>query len=237
MLLLIGSGHNIIGNKHESGHYYSTSYIDAFFSNYEASLNEKTLEYNKGPQIVTNYGHRASEDLAHIDNINKNIPDESNKQFLINNTFKEQWTIEKYIDKLYDSYHGNYCEYEFVAQVQFSSVHRDNEEKYVRYIVASPLYVSRKKVYGSRTIIVEGKKKYILSDVEYEEHKKNGFASLSVLLNNQGLIKEEQDFTNRMKELFNSMGKPTIFRKKQLKQEFASKAVPIVLDYFYIIQS
>lgn len=229
-ILLIGSGHNIVGNNNHTGRYFSTSYIDAFFKYLEDRLDSEKLEFKDG-----SYGHRASDDLAIIEKIDKSGLTPSDKELLLEKLYKEEWTISRYIDELNESYEGNYCEYEFVAQMQFSQIFLNNNNDPIRYVVAAPLYVSRAKIFGSRTLLLTTGRKYLLTQDEYKAHERNNFRNLHKLLLDENLLEEEAEFTFRMKTLYEEMGGKRLFLSKTAKQTFLDSARPIVNKYFSVL--
>lgn len=223
-ILLIGSKHNIIGNSKEAGSYYSTSYIDAFFKNLEGNPDFQRF-------ILKEYAKSSNDNLEIL--FNNNISSEK-KELYKKYLMERRKFVYEYIDELYDRYMGNYSEYEFVAQRLSTCLSFNKEEQLVKYIIAAPLYVKKKKVLGSRTLQTSKCKKYVLTSGEYQEHKKNAFISLAKLLISEGLIEEEKKFTAEMRTIYINMGKESIFELPYKKREFIEKVEPIVLKYFYI---
>ena len=231
-LLLIGSDHNIVGNDRKAGFYYSTSYIDAFFRAFEDDLNLHTFGINNS------YTFRSADhDLSLFESIKRNERlSLADKQQIITHKFSSEWSICRYIEELRNTYMGNYCEYEFVAQVLFSRIFLDGDDNLRRYIIAAPLYVQRTKVFGQRTVYTASGQKYYLTSTEFGEHKKDGFKKLAYLLLSEGLVDEEKEFTQRMKDLYNDVNAITALNKKAKESLFVENATPIIKDYFYFVE-
>ena len=221
-ILLIGSKHNIIGNNKEKGTYCSTSYIDSFFKDIEENLN--IAKY-----IFKGYEKDADQDLELLCSVSEQ------KKILCKEWIaRKNELITEYIDEMNKRYIGNYSEYEFVAQILATTLSFNNKDELIKYIIASPLYVKRKKVLGNRILQTSEGKKYVLTLSEYQEHKKYAFINLSSLLKSERLVNEEEAFTSEMKNAFLNMGGDSLFESPDRKREFIEKVEPIVLKYFYI---
>lgn len=218
-IILIGSSHNIIGYGHEAGQYPSFSYPTRFFQVVEDAY-ESELSFI-GSENKCDKNHMRVMKKANSNWIRSEY---SSSEF--------QYECARCIDLLHYRYEGNYCEYEFVAQNHFSFILKDNETKYVRYIVAAPLYVCKTRTFGSRTMIVDGKRKYILSSAEFEEHKKNGFQNLYYLLVNEGLNQEGEAFRTEMVARVNYTSIPWI---RLRKRHYTTEDCQDIIDKYFII--
>lgn len=229
IVLLIGSCHNIVGNIHNSGNYISTSYIDAFFKEYEKRLESKTFilhDTDKHQTIIR--------DRKYIEAIEKSPILSPDRKLIEKRRYLDNHRINQYISELQNNYVGNYCEYSFVAQMLYSCLGIDEHERIIRYLIAAPLFVSRKNIIGNRIINTPNGRKYLLSKSEFETHQKHNFTSLHQLLKEENLRDEELAFTNEMKQLFVSMGAHKLFLNKKRRDFFISQALPIVYKYFCV---
>ena len=229
IILLIGSGHNIVGNIRDSGNYFSTSYIDAFFRSYEERLELNTLTIKDMVNNSTVFRVQ-----KYIEAIEKSQILSQEKKLIEKRRYLDSNKINQYITELQNYYVGNYCEYDFVAQMLYSNLGIDEQDRIIRYLIAAPLFVSRRNVIGKRIVNTPKGKKYLLSKSEFETHKKHDFSSLHQLLIEEKLYSEEIEFTNEMKQLFVSMGSHKLFRDKRKREIFISNALPIVDKYFCV---
>ena len=232
-LLLIGSFHNIVGNDASSSYYWSTSYIDAFFNySLEQQINFETLESVSTGQLLNN---KASEDRSNLDEVlkryNNKLPPE------VDDYIKTSWLnrgyLAEYIDELEGYYYGEYCEYDFVAKFLHSEL-RYVEDVLVRYIVATPIFVSRRTQRGNRIVIDKEQKKYFLTSKEFEQHEKRKYESLHMVLHDAGLKKESESFTTEMKHLYNSLGRSRGLLNLKTNKAFMEAATAIVNKYFIV---
>lgn len=227
-ILLIGSDKNIVGNTDTTDRYVSTSYIDAFFNSIEDDFKEITLQRY--------YKRNAETDEMILSAISKsNDFSDEQKSEIINDRFNK-YDINKYIEYLMDKYTGNYCEYEFCAQILSSFLSIDKDGELSRYIIAAPLYVSREDIITERVLYLPDIKKCVLTKKEFLQHKKHHFKNLHAVLLSYGLINEERMFTNEMKTLFESYGSHSTFKSKNKTADFINDAIVIVKKYFYIVE-
>lgn len=232
-ILLIGSSHNVIGNNISSNYYCSTSYIDSFFNAYfEKAINYETLDYE--PQCQSLNG-KSSDDRTMINDILANHPTPPPE--IIKDGIKDlinKGYLADYIDELWDTYYGDYCEYDFIAKFLHSELHFDEEETLTRYVVATPLYVSLCKKKGNRIVNVKGQQKYYLTPNEFEQHRKHDFMSLHMVLDDAGMKSESELFTEEMKVLYEAVGRRHGLKSKIIHRTFLESAMSIVCKYFII---
>ena len=152
----------------------------------------------------------------------------------LKNYYSHEWHVARYIDYLSRFYRGNYCEYEFVAQILYSGLFLPevDEEKIVRYIVAAPLYVKQARILGRRTLISVQGRKYILTSAEYKAHMRNEFDSLSTLLREEGLKEEAAELDKKLNDIYTLLKKLV---STERHKRFLDRAVPIVKEYVYIV--
>lgn len=218
-IILIGSAHNIIGNGHESGQYHSFSYPMRFFRAVKDAFDSELSIAGADNKCEKNNMHAEKKVTSNWILSECNSPD-------------FQYECARCINQLCDRYEGNYCEYEFVAQKHFSFILEEDEAQYVRYIVAAPLYVCKTRTFGSRTMIVDGKRKYVLSSAEFEEHKKNGFQNLFYLLANEGLNQEGEAFRTEMVARVNYTSVPWI---RSMKKHYTTEDCQDIIDKYFVI--
>lgn len=228
IIFLIGSGHNIVGNSKEVGRYRSTSYIAAFFKAYEDSINSDS---GTASFLNKNADHELSV-LKAIDNSRSLLSEE--EKLLAKKEYLSHDPVPEYLHALHSNYCGNFCEYAFVAEELDSGLFFDKNNTLAKYIIAAPLYVTRRKVFDSRIVTITGRRMYVLSAAEFEEHKRTAFQSLSALLLSEHLDSEEKSFSAEMRKVYRIMGGKTIFDSTVQISEFVKRTQPIVLDYFYI---
>ena len=230
-ILLIGSFHNIIGNDSSSSSYYSTSYIDAFFEDLEKTIDFESLEC-VSPLVL---GGKASDDKKELDTIlkkhNNDLPPAIH-EFLKSSMFNRD--LAKYIDELESRYYGEYCEYEFTAKFLHSEL-RYVEDTLVRYIVATPIYVSLCTQRGNRVVINKEQKKYLLTPSEFKQHRKHNYKSLHIVLYDAGLKKESELFTAEMEKLYDSVGSAHGLLNRTTRRTFIESATTIANKYFIVM--
>ena len=228
-ILLIGSEKNIVSNHNVSDRYVSASYIDGFFKSIEDSFNEFTFQCH---QLLES--NSAERDEKNIKAISQRSDWSSEQRIKETKHYLEQYDINKYIEYLLDTYTGNYCEYKFSAQVLTSFLGYSNQNELCRYVIAAPLYVSRSSIVTERVLYLADKKMYVLTEKEYNQHKKRCFENLYFLLINSGMRDEERIFTAAMKTVFEKHGKHTLFKNKKKIAEFVTDAEPIVKRFFLV---
>lgn len=207
MILLIGSAHNIVGNHNSANLKLSTSNWASF--------------------VWT---------LAEI--ANKLCSNEDNKPSRVKNN-SPKWLLderktEKLINTIYDLFPGEYGMYEFYAQIINSFTVNDTSFGNVKYIIAAPLFVSKRQFFGERVSSINGRKMYTITRPEFDKHRIDGFRHISLLLSEKHLYYESEMFESEMQSLCNSVGGKKLFSDPVLFKQFVKDAEPIVLKYFRI---
>ncbi|MBQ6787561.1 MAG: hypothetical protein IJO85_07560 [Lachnospiraceae bacterium] len=221
-ILLIGSQHHIIGNKISEDYCYSTSYIDSFFNAIENRIDFETLKYNDrdGQSEI-----RSTDDKKMIQKMKERNASISEMKLFVNDAY-----LADFIDEFSGWHNGIFQEYEFVAKLLHSEMKVDNSGNMIRYAIATPIYVVLLSQIDKRIIIEKGRKKYILTRAEYEQHKIHDFRTIHLLLKRSGL--DENRFTKEMKVQYEKYNGGT---KEFNRSEFNNKAIEIVKEYFCIV--
>ena len=230
-VLLIGSEKNIITNRNVTDFFISASYIDSFFKSIEDSFNDVTFQCHR--LLESNNAEQDEKNIKAIAQKN-DWTDEQKKT--AEEYFLKEFDTNKYIEHLLDTYSGNYCEYEFLAQILSSSLGYNSQDELCRFIIAAPLYVALSNIITERVLYLPKKRKYVLTEKEYKAHKRNNFVNLHMLLLSSGLKKEESRFTAEMKSLFQKYGKHSVFSDKKKTAQFIDEAECIVEQFFTVVK-
>ncbi|MBQ2886833.1 MAG: hypothetical protein IJE43_24230 [Alphaproteobacteria bacterium] len=230
-ILLIGSEKNIVSNRNVSDYYVSASYIDSFFKSVEDSFNEVTFQCHQLLECKN-----AERDEINIKAIAQRSDWSSEQKIKVTEHYLKQYDTNKYLEYLLDTYTGNYCECKFSAQILSSSLGYNNQNELCRFIIAAPLFVILSNIVTERVLYLPTNRKYVLTEKEYNQHKKNRFANLYYLLQNSGMKSEEHIFTSEMNAIFDKYKKHKGFKDKKEIAKFVAEVEPIVERFFLVLK-